>query len=158
MSPDHAPQRFGFLQRQVVLSAAPGAGQMDVLDLVRAVVLGPSLQVGVADHADRLEEGQGSVDRGRVDGGEPALDPPGDVERRDVPLGAEDLLEDDLSLGCDPVAALPEHGGHGPGLVHGTQRIGRCNRIAGAARGQGWCGLPPKVPSAGDRLMMPAGR
>jgi hypothetical protein len=119
MSPDHTPQRVGLLHRQVVLGAAPGAGQMDVLDLVGAVVLGPSLQVGVTDHADRLEEGQGSIDGGGVDGGEPALDPPGEVERCDVPFGAEDLLEDDLPLGRDPVAAFPEHGRHGAGLVHG---------------------------------------
>jgi hypothetical protein len=158
MAADHALERLGLLQGQVVLGAAPRAGQVDMLDLVGAVVLGPGLEVGVANHADRLEERQRAVDGRRVDRGEPALDPTGDVQGRDVPLGAEDLLEDDLPLGGDAVAPFPEHGRHGPRLVHALSVSAlACALQVRLARNRRRP-LRAKVPSFGHRLMMPAGR
>jgi hypothetical protein len=103
---------------------------MDVLDLVGAVVLGPTLQMGVADHTDLLEHGQGAVHGRGVYGGEASLDPPGDVLWGDVSPGCQELLEDHLPLRGDPEAPLPEHGGHGGSLVHAPRLLqSRCTCI-----------------------------
>jgi hypothetical protein len=94
---------------------------MDVLDLVGEVVLGPALQMGVADHPDLLEHGQGAVHRRCVHGRESSLDPAGDVLWGDVPSGCQELLQDHLPLRGDPVPPLSEHRGHGGSFVHGPQ-------------------------------------
>jgi hypothetical protein len=120
---DHAFQVLCFFDRQVVLGAAPGAGEMDVLDLVPPVVLCASFQVGVADHPDLLEHGQRPVHRGRVDRGEAPLDPTGHVLRRDVPVGPQHLIEDGFPLRGDPVPPLAEHGHHGVRSIHGSRLL-----------------------------------
>jgi hypothetical protein len=48
---DHALEVLRLLDRQVVLRAAPGARQVDVLDLVAAVVFGAALEMRVPDDA-----------------------------------------------------------------------------------------------------------
>lgn len=121
MTLDHLPEGSRLLHRQIVLGPAQGAGEMDVLDLTGEVVLGPTLQMGVADHPDLLEHGQGSVHGRGVHGRETSLDPPGDVLWGDVPPGCQELIQDHLPLRGDPVAPLPEHRGHGGGLIHGPQ-------------------------------------
>jgi hypothetical protein len=118
---DHPLQRGHLADRQVVLGPAPGAGEVHVAGILGAVILRAALQVGVPDHADLLEQRQGSVHRGRVHRGEAALDPPGHVLGGDVPVGPEDLREDGLALGRDAVAALPEHGHQGSNPVHEAQ-------------------------------------
>jgi hypothetical protein len=121
VSLDHLPEADRLLHRQIVLGTAPGARQVDVFDLVRSVILGASLQVGVPHHPDLLQEGQGPVHRGRVHRGEAAVNPPGHVLRRDVPVGPEHLVHDGLPLGGDPVASLPQHGHHGGGTIHASR-------------------------------------
>jgi hypothetical protein len=118
MSPDDLTEGFRLFHRQVVLRTAPRAGQVDVLDLVGAVVLGPSLEVSVPDHPDLLEHGQGPVHGRGVDRGEAPLDPTGQVLGGDVPVRAEHFLEDHLALRGDPVPPLAEDGSHGGRLVH----------------------------------------
>jgi hypothetical protein len=89
-----------------------------VARLVGSVVLGPSLQVRVADDAGLLEHPQGPIDGGGVDCRHPALDPAGHVLGRDVPLGLEHLLKDGLALRGDAIAALPERRRHGSKVGH----------------------------------------
>jgi hypothetical protein len=141
---DHLPERARFLHRQIVLCPAPRAGEVDVLDLVRAMVLGPTLQMGVADHPDLLEQGQGAIHGRGVHRREASLDPPGDVLWGDVPPGCQELLQDHLPLRGDPVAPLPEHRGHGGSLVHGPRLLqSRCMCIGGADASRGWTRIAP---------------
>jgi hypothetical protein len=132
MSPDDLTEGFRLFHRQVVLRTAPRAGQVDVLDLVGAVVLGPSLEVSVPDHPDLLEHGQGPVHGRGVHRGEAPVDPAGHVLRGDVPVGAKHLLQDHLTLRGDPVASLSEHPRDHRGLVHDPQGS------AGALQLQSW--------------------
>jgi hypothetical protein len=120
---DHALQVLGLLDRQVVLGATPGAGQVDVLDLVAPVILRAPLQVGMADYADLLEHGQRPVHGRRVDRREPPLDPAGHVLGCDVPVGPQHLIEDGLPLRGDPVPPLPEHGHHAVRSIHGSRLL-----------------------------------
>jgi hypothetical protein len=130
--PADDPFQGGHLaSREVVLGAAPGAGEVDVAGVLGAVVLGPALEVGVLDHADVLEQGQGPVHGGRVHRGQTALDPAGHVLRGDVAVCAQDLREDGLALGGDPVAALPEHGHHPPDRIHAARLLHRRCGIRG---------------------------
>lgn len=115
---DQLAERSRFLHRQVVLGSASGAGEVDVLDLVGPVVLRPTLEVGMTDHADLFQHRQGPVHGGGVHRGEPAVDPPGHVLGSDVAVSLEDFLHDDLALRGHPVAPLPEHRGDGGGPVH----------------------------------------
>jgi hypothetical protein len=134
-------QRGHLAGREIVLGPAPGAGEVDVAGVLGAVVLGPALEVGVLDHADVLEQGHGPVHRGSVHGGEPALDPAGHVLRGDVAVGAQDLREDGLALGRDPVAALPEYGHHRPDPVHTVRLLHRS------------CGGPGRPAAGGTGLV-----
>jgi hypothetical protein len=115
---DHPLERGHLVGRQVVLGPTAGAREVDVPGILGAVILGPALEMGVAYHPDLLEHGQGPVHRRGVHGGEPPLDPAGDVLGGDVAVGAEHLTEDGLALGRDSVAALPQHRDHGPAPVH----------------------------------------
>lgn len=115
---DHPLQRGHLADRQVVLGAAPGAGEVDVAGILGAVVLGAALQVGVPDHPDLLEQREGPVHRGRVHRRQSSLDTAGHVLRGDVSVRPEDLRQDGLALGRDAVAALTEHGHHRSNPVH----------------------------------------
>jgi hypothetical protein len=155
---DDALERLGLLDRQVVLRPAPGACQVDVFDLVGAVVFGAALEMGVADDAYGLQERQRPVHGRGVDRGEAPLDPTGQVLRRDVPVRPEHLLEDHLALGGDPVPPLAEDGSHGGRLVHvDSVPPVHCNGVAGAEHAEADQERAPPRPEAG-RLMMPAGR
>jgi hypothetical protein len=155
---DDALERLGLLDRQVVLRPAPGARQVDMLDLVGAVILGAALEMGVADDAHGLQQRQRPVHGRGVDRGEAPLDPTGQVLGGDVPVRAEHLLEDHLALRGDPVPPLAEDGSDGGRLVHvdsvppgRLQRRCRCR-----AREADLAGVPPRAEA--ERLMMPAGR
>ena len=158
MALDDALERLGLLDRQIVLRPAPGARQVDVLDLVGAVILGAALEMGVADYAHGLQQRQRPVHGRGVDRREAPLDPAGQVLGGDVPVRAEHFLEDHLPLRGDPVPSLAEDGSHGGRLVHvdsvpsvGLQRRCRCR-----AREPALAGAPPRAEAR--RLMMPAGR
>jgi hypothetical protein len=120
---DKAPEGLGLVQREVVLGPAAGAGQVDVLDLVGAVVLGSSLQVGVTDHPHLLEEVHGSIHGRGVDRRQPPLHPPGHVLGRDVTPRAEDLPQDGLALRRDAVPPHPQHGDDRGGLLVHSSRL-----------------------------------
>jgi hypothetical protein len=130
---DDALERLGLLDRQVVLRPAPGARQVNVLDLVGAVILGAALEMGVADDADGLQQRQRPVHGRGVDRGEAPLDPTGQVLGSDVPVRAEHLLEDHVALRGDPVPPLAEDGSDGGHLVHvDSVPPADCNGVAGA--------------------------
>lgn len=132
---DEPLQGFGLAQAQVVLGAAARAGQVDVLHVARSVVLGPAFEVCVPKHADLFQGRKRPIDRGRVHGGEPALDPAGHVLGQDVPRRAQHLLDDRVTLRGDPEPVLAEHSDDAGGLVHAASLMQRrCRCPKGAVR------------------------
>jgi hypothetical protein len=72
------------------------------------VVLGPSVEMGMGQNADVLEEGQGAVHGGLIDVGILLLNASDDVGGRYVALGPHDGLDDRPSLGGHPVTPFSQ--------------------------------------------------
>ena len=123
---DQVAEGAGLGHRKVVLGAAAGAGQVDVVALAGAVVLGPALPVRVLDDAEILERGERAIDRRGVDRGHPATDAPGDGLGRDVPVRPEDLLDDRLALRRQAVTAGPQPTDDLLDLAHASTLLQRC--------------------------------
>jgi hypothetical protein len=146
---DHALQVLRLLDRQVVLGAARRAGEVHVLDLVAPVILRAPLQVGMADHADLLQHGQGPVHGRCVDRGKAPLHSAGHILRGDVPVGPQHLIEDGFPLRGDPVPPLAKHGHHAVRSIHEPRLL-----LAIALQVLGWLDLAPFL-ARSPAAMMP---
>ncbi len=147
---DEPLEPAGLLEGQLVVLTAVPAGQVDVVRLVRAVVLGPGLDVGVLEDADALEERERPIDGRCVHARHVALDLPRDRGGGDVSLRAHHLGDDRPPLRGHPEPTAPELGHQvGVGGVHARHRssVLQVQRTASPRRAAGDRGVGP--PRAG---------
>ena len=102
MPGDHVLEPLRLLERERVLGAATRTGQVDVLRLGPAVILGARLEVRVREDPDIFERRQRAVHGRRIDARDSFPDPPGHSRRADVAVRRHDLGHDGPSLRRHP--------------------------------------------------------